>query len=113
MILLLKFWFSRCILSHPDAAVLEEWISTKDYSNDERLIPKWHIPCDEEVQFANELLDIHLKSALDDLLSICQNKIHADQGKTVISLNWFYVNLWSRISYFEYLSTESEDKYKL
>ncbi|XP_054818668.1 proteasome activator subunit 4 [Prosopis cineraria] len=70
----------KCILSHPDAAVLEEWISTKDYSNDERLIPKWHIPCDEEVQFANELLDIHFKSALVDLLNICQNKIHTDQG---------------------------------
>ncbi|KAF7816036.1 proteasome activator subunit 4-like [Senna tora] len=70
----------KCILSHPDAAVLEEWISSKDYSNDERLIPKWHIPCDEEVQFANELLDIHFKSALDDLLNICQNKIHVDQG---------------------------------
>lgn len=78
----LQFWFSRCILSHPDAAVLEEWISTKDYSNDERLIPKWHIPCDEEVQFANEILDIHFKSALDDLLKICQTKIHADQGNT-------------------------------
>ncbi|XP_020212623.1 proteasome activator subunit 4 [Cajanus cajan] len=70
----------RCVLSHPDAVALEEWISTKDFSTDERLIPKWHIPCDEEVHFANELLDIHFKSALDDLLKICQTKIHADQG---------------------------------
>ncbi|XP_061367392.1 proteasome activator subunit 4 isoform X1 [Gastrolobium bilobum] len=70
----------KCVLSHPDAAALEEWISTKDFSTDERLIPKWHIPCDEEVQFANELLDIHFKSAMDDLLKICQTKIHADQG---------------------------------
>ena len=75
-----KFWFCRCDLSHPDAAALEEWISTKDFSTAERLIPKWHIPCDEEVQFANELLDIHFKSALDDLLKICQTKIHVDQG---------------------------------
>lgn len=74
--------FSRCILSHPDAAVLEEWIGPKDYSKDEKLIPKWHIPCDEEVLFTNELLDIHFKSALDDLLNICQNKIHTDQGRT-------------------------------
>lgn len=73
---------SRCVLSHPDAVALEEWISTKDFSTDERLIPKWHIPCDEEVHFANELLDIHFKSALDDLLKICQTKIHADQGVT-------------------------------
>ncbi|CAJ2640178.1 unnamed protein product [Trifolium pratense] len=70
----------KCVLSHPDAVALEEWISTKDFSNDERLIPKWHIPCDEEIHFANELLDIHFKSALDDLLKICQSKIHADQG---------------------------------
>lgn len=52
----------------------------KDFSTDERLIPKWHVPNDEEIQFANELLDIHFKSALDDLLKICQTKIHADQG---------------------------------
>ncbi|RDX74118.1 Proteasome activator subunit 4 [Mucuna pruriens] len=70
----------KCVLSHPDAVALEEWISTKDFSTDERSIPKWHIPCDEEVHFANELLDIHFKSALDDLLKICQTKIHADQG---------------------------------
>ncbi|KEH34123.1 proteasome activator complex subunit-like protein [Medicago truncatula] len=70
----------KCVLSHPDVVALEEWISTKDFSADERLIPKWHIPCDEEIHFANKLLDIHFKSALDDLLKICQTKIHADQG---------------------------------
>lgn len=70
----------KCVLSHPDVVALEEWISTKDFSADERLTPKWHIPCDEEIHFANELLDIHFKSALDDLLKICQSKIHADQG---------------------------------
>ncbi|KAK7305308.1 hypothetical protein VNO77_43212 [Canavalia gladiata] len=70
----------KCVLSHPDAVSLEGWISTKDYSIDERLIPKWHIPSDEEIHFANELIDIHFKSALDDLLKICQTKMHADQG---------------------------------
>ncbi|CAJ1960253.1 unnamed protein product [Sphenostylis stenocarpa] len=70
----------KCVLSHPDAVALEEWISTKGFSTYERLIPKWHIPCDEEINFANELIDIHFKSALDDLLKICQTKIHADQG---------------------------------
>ncbi|EOY11857.1 Proteasome activating protein 200 isoform 1 [Theobroma cacao] len=71
----------KCILNHPAAAALEEWISTKDYSNDGALkAPKWHIPSDEEVQFANELLILHFQSALDDLLRICQTKIHSDPG---------------------------------
>lgn len=76
----LNFLFCRCVLSHPDAVALEEWISTKGFSTEENFIPKWHIPCDEEIQFANELIDIHFQSALDDLLKICQTKIHADQG---------------------------------
>ncbi|KAJ7961002.1 proteasome activator subunit 4-like [Quillaja saponaria] len=70
----------KCILSHFIVVALEEWISTKDYTDDERLISEWHIPCDEELRFANELLDIHFQSALDDLLKICQSKIHTDLG---------------------------------
>lgn len=76
-----KFWFLRCIFRHPVASELEEWISTKDYSNNELPIgPKWHIPSDEEVNFANELLNLHFKAALDDLLTMCQTKIHSDSG---------------------------------
>jgi len=70
----------RCVLSHPDAVALEKWISTKGFSTEESFIPKWHIPCDEEINFANELIELHFQSALDDLLKICQTKIHADQG---------------------------------
>ncbi|RVX14579.1 Proteasome activator subunit 4 [Vitis vinifera] len=71
----------KCILHHPDAAGLEEWISTKDYVNDEPLIgPKWHVPSKEEVHFANELLNLHFQSALDDLLRVCQTKMHSDPG---------------------------------
>lgn len=43
----------KCVLSQPDAAALEEWISTQYFSADERLIPKWHFPCDGEIHFAN------------------------------------------------------------
>lgn len=74
-------------MPHPYAAGLEEWISTKDYSDDKHLAgPKWHIPSAEEVQFANELLDLHLRSALDDLLRICQTKIHSDPGSSSLVL---------------------------
>ncbi|KAL5061625.1 hypothetical protein RYX36_023362 [Vicia faba] len=37
----------KCVLSHPDVVALEGWISTKDLSTDERLIPKWHILYEE------------------------------------------------------------------
>ncbi|KAE8725691.1 Proteasome activator subunit 4 [Hibiscus syriacus] len=70
----------KCTFIHPAAAALEEWISAKDYSDGELKGPKWHVPSDEEVQFANELLTLHFQSALDDLLRICQTKIHSDPG---------------------------------
>ena len=73
--------FPRCISWHPAATALEEWISAKDYNSDGPLMgPMWHVPSDDEVQFANELLNLHFQSALDDLLKICQNKIHSDAG---------------------------------
>ncbi|XP_030510488.2 proteasome activator subunit 4 [Cannabis sativa] len=71
----------KCVLRHPNAAGLEEWISTKDILDDKNLAePKWHVPSVEEVHFANELLDLHFSSALDDLLKICQTKTHSDTG---------------------------------
>ncbi|XP_011039856.1 PREDICTED: proteasome activator subunit 4-like [Populus euphratica] len=71
----------KCISWHPAAMALEEWISAKDYNSDGPLMgPKWHVPSDDEVQFANELLNLHFQSALDDLLKICQNKIHLNAG---------------------------------
>ncbi|KAJ8640128.1 hypothetical protein MRB53_016822 [Persea americana] len=71
----------KCFSCHPAASILEDWISTKDYHKKEQpLSPKWHIPTNDELLFANELLDLHFQSALDDLLRICQNKIHSDLG---------------------------------
>lgn len=71
----------KCILRHPAAAALEEWISTKNSSDYEPLTgPKWHVRSDNEVQFANELLNLHFQSALDDLLRICETKLHSDSG---------------------------------
>ncbi|KAL1204884.1 Proteasome activator subunit 4 [Cardamine amara subsp. amara] len=71
----------KCLSRHPAAPALEEWISTKASSKDEQAAhSRWHVPTKEETQFANELLDLHLQSALDDLLSICQSNIHSDAG---------------------------------
>lgn len=68
-------------MHHPDTVALEQWVSTKECSDEKPLIgPKWHIPSAAEVQCANELLDLHFRSALDDLLRICQTKLHSDPG---------------------------------
>lgn len=104
----LNVWFPRCILRHPAAMALEEWISTKDYKSDVPLMaPMWHVSNDDEVQFANELLNLHFQSALDDLLKICQNRIHSDAGMTqpfscVVFFLWLSV---VRIFIFEELSS--------
>ncbi|KAJ0715844.1 putative armadillo-like helical, proteasome activator complex subunit 4 domain-containing protein [Helianthus annuus] len=71
----------KSVSHHSSLTPLEEWISNKDFSNDEvHTGPTWHIPNDEEIQFANELLNLHLESALDELLKICQDNIHSDPG---------------------------------
>lgn len=71
----------KCMSHHPASAALEEWISPKDYFEDKSFVgPKWHVPSYEEIQYANELIELHFKSALDDLLRICQTKIHSDSG---------------------------------
>ncbi|KAF3511494.1 hypothetical protein F2Q69_00003350 [Brassica cretica] len=71
----------KCLSRHPAAPALEEWISTKASSKDEQVVhSRWHVPTKEEIQFANELIDLYLQSALDDLLRICQSNIHSDAG---------------------------------
>ncbi|KAJ3677567.1 hypothetical protein LUZ60_003291 [Juncus effusus] len=65
---------------------VDQWISTKGYKNGETeseteySVPKWHIPNNSEVLFANELLEIHLKLASDDLVTTCQDKILSNSG---------------------------------
>ncbi|WOG97891.1 hypothetical protein DCAR_0417232 [Daucus carota subsp. sativus] len=65
---------------HPLSGGLEKWTSTKDFEMESSVGPTWHISNSAEVQFANELLNLHLDSALDDLLKICQTKVHSDTG---------------------------------
>ncbi|KAK4398681.1 Proteasome activator subunit [Sesamum angolense] len=71
----------KCVMHHSFAPSLEEWIDTKDFSIDKPVMaPRWHVPVEDEISFANELLKQHFESALDDLLMICQSKIHSDPG---------------------------------
>lgn len=51
--------------------------------------PNWHIPNAKELQFANELLNLHLDSALDDLLKICQTKVYSDTGNGFSCTGYF------------------------
>ncbi|KAL9224895.1 hypothetical protein vseg_000877 [Gypsophila vaccaria] len=70
----------RCASHYPNAHPMEKWISTKDSLDDLSPVPKWHVPVEEEIVFANELLSLHFQAALDELNKICQEKIHTDTG---------------------------------
>ncbi|PIN23826.1 hypothetical protein CDL12_03448 [Handroanthus impetiginosus] len=71
----------KCVMHHSCSASVEEWIDTKDFSLDMPVMgPKWHVPVEDEINLANELLKLHFESALDDLRTICQCKIHSDPG---------------------------------
>lgn len=71
----------KCYSRYPALPALEEWIQSKSAQSDNiGSCPTWHIPSNGELLFANELLDLHLRSALDDLLTICQTKLHSEAG---------------------------------
>ncbi|XP_073279916.1 proteasome activator subunit 4-like isoform X2 [Primulina huaijiensis] len=72
----------KCVSTYSFATSLEEWINTKDFPHDKPpKSPNWHVPTKEEIQFANELLKMHFENAMDDLLTICQSKMHSDAGE--------------------------------
>jgi hypothetical protein len=62
----------------------EPWLTAKvaliDQHDDNTLsfIPKWHIPNKHESSFANELLEIHIQLASDELVKSCQE--HQDKS---------------------------------
>lgn len=81
----MSFCLFRPFPCEPIASIIEPWGCSRGGQNEKNEIfnfpPKWHIPNQEELAFANELLDLHFQSALDDLLTICQTKMHNDAGK--------------------------------
>uniref|UniRef100_A0A0D9WPL1 Proteasome activator complex subunit 4 C-terminal domain-containing protein n=1 Tax=Leersia perrieri TaxID=77586 RepID=A0A0D9WPL1_9ORYZ len=69
----------------PIANIVEPWGCSKAHQDREvemlNFTPKWHDPNHDELSFANELLEFHFQSALEDLLAICQAKIHCETGE--------------------------------
>ncbi|XP_039847714.1 proteasome activator subunit 4-like isoform X3 [Panicum virgatum] len=61
--------------------IIKPWGCSKAHQGREvemlNFCPKWHDPSQDELSCANELLQFHLQSALDDLLTICQTKLHS------------------------------------
>ena len=48
--------------------------------------PKWHDPSQDELSFANELLEFHFQSAVEDLLTICQMEVQSETGTYILGL---------------------------
>uniref|UniRef100_A0A0D6R2L6 Proteasome activator subunit 4 n=1 Tax=Araucaria cunninghamii TaxID=56994 RepID=A0A0D6R2L6_ARACU len=71
----------KCCLRYSCIKGLEEWISTKESDTAKALEgPKWHLPNNDEMVFANEILDVHLRSVLVKLKQICQTEHHQESG---------------------------------
>ncbi|OEL14405.1 Proteasome activator subunit 4 [Dichanthelium oligosanthes] len=68
----------------PIGNIIEPWGCSKAHQDREvemlNFPPKWHDPSQDELSFANELLQFHFQSALEDLLTICQTKVHSETG---------------------------------
>uniref|UniRef100_A0A0E0LAS8 Proteasome activator subunit 4 n=1 Tax=Oryza punctata TaxID=4537 RepID=A0A0E0LAS8_ORYPU len=69
----------------PIANIIEPWGCSKAHQDREvemlKFTPKWHDPSQDELSFANELLEFHFQSALEDLVTICQRKNHSETGQ--------------------------------
>uniref|UniRef100_A0A0A9C281 Binding n=1 Tax=Arundo donax TaxID=35708 RepID=A0A0A9C281_ARUDO len=68
----------------PIAKIIEPWGCSKAHQDREvemlNFPPKWHDPSQDELSFANELLQFHFQSALEELLTICQTEVHSETG---------------------------------
>ncbi|TKW21097.1 hypothetical protein SEVIR_4G185100v4 [Setaria viridis] len=68
----------------PIGNIIEPWGCSKAHQDREvemlNFPPKWHDPSQDELSFANELLQFHFQSALEDLLTICQTKVNSETG---------------------------------
>ncbi|XP_072991036.1 proteasome activator subunit 4 [Typha latifolia] len=85
----------------PVASILEPWGCSKNYQSEKidtfDYPPKWHIPIQEELAFANELLDLHFQSALDELFEICQTRMHTEAGNEKEHLKVTLLRIYSSL----------------
>ncbi|VAI85409.1 unnamed protein product [Triticum turgidum subsp. durum] len=69
---------------HSIANIIEPWGCSKAHQDREvemlNFPPKWHDPSQDELSFANELLEFHFQSAVEDLLTICQTEVQSETG---------------------------------
>lgn len=85
----------------PGSSVLEEWGCSKSNASGQNentsFPPKWHVPSQDELVFANELLNLHFQSPLNDLLTICQSKIHTEAGNEKEHLKVILLRIYSSL----------------
>ena len=77
-----RAYFQQFTCQHGN--IIKPWGCSKAHQGREvemlNFRPKWHDPSQDELSCANELLQFHLQSALDDLLTIRQTKLHSKTG---------------------------------
>uniref|UniRef100_M8CC88 Proteasome activator complex subunit 4 n=1 Tax=Aegilops tauschii TaxID=37682 RepID=M8CC88_AEGTA len=72
------------------ANIIEPWGCSKAHQDREvemlNFPPKWHDPSQDELSFANELLEFHFQSAVEELLTICQTEVQSETGTYILVL---------------------------
>lgn len=77
--------------------MLDSWLTAKvnqiDDCGDETpsFIPRWHIPSKEESSFANELLEMQIQLASDELVKSCQEH-HAKSSFKNSGSDWYTIS---------------------
>lgn len=70
-----------------DASGIDKWYASKGVDSMPKGIScKWHIPNEAERNFAEELVDLNLRSSLHDLRNLCRDDVQSDTSGTLKTL---------------------------